>query len=284
MDLNLIRTFVAVYELRSVSEAADYLYITQPSVSYALRKLREEFKDELFIRQQLSMLPTKKADVIYTSFKKALNEIEGLLRQQQNFQPAHSTYNLTIAVSDLGADFFVPFIFEVLNQYAPNMSLEVIQLDHHYAHEWLSKGRVDLIICNKIKDLHEFNFDVILKDHYIGITRRNNPRVHDDLHHLKYILVSSNSGHQYIEQWMQNHHVNIALRLPTFNLLPNLLSQSEHIAIVPYTLAKRMQHEIDLLPLSFDLPGLEIGVYRSNTLHTPAEVDWLIEFIRIHQW
>lgn len=53
---------------------------------------------------------------------------------------------------------------------------------------------------------------------------------------------------------------------------------------MPYTLAKRMQHHIDLLPLSFDLPELEIGVYRSNTLHTPAEVDWLIEFIRTHQW
>ena len=49
-DLNQLRTFVVLYELRSVTAAADRLHVTQPTVSYTLRRLRERFSDELFRR------------------------------------------------------------------------------------------------------------------------------------------------------------------------------------------------------------------------------------------
>ena len=36
IDLNLIRTFITLYEARSVTLAAERLFVTQPSVSYGL--------------------------------------------------------------------------------------------------------------------------------------------------------------------------------------------------------------------------------------------------------
>ncbi len=50
IDLNLIRTFVTLYEAGSVTLAAERLFVTQPSVSYALARLRELFDDALFTR------------------------------------------------------------------------------------------------------------------------------------------------------------------------------------------------------------------------------------------
>ncbi|WP_257211054.1 helix-turn-helix domain-containing protein [Erwinia amylovora] len=52
MDLNLVRVFVAIYETRSVSGAAARLFITQPSASYALARLRAETGNELFKRSR----------------------------------------------------------------------------------------------------------------------------------------------------------------------------------------------------------------------------------------
>ena len=40
MDLNLLRSFVAIYETRSLTAAAEGLYVTQPAVSQALGRLR----------------------------------------------------------------------------------------------------------------------------------------------------------------------------------------------------------------------------------------------------
>jgi hypothetical protein len=47
-DLNLVRTFLRLYETRSVTRTAEQMSLTQPSVSHALRRLRKQFNDNLF--------------------------------------------------------------------------------------------------------------------------------------------------------------------------------------------------------------------------------------------
>ncbi len=75
MDLNLLRVLTTVFETQSVTVAAERLYITQPSVSYALKRLREEFNDELFVRNNSGMAPTPLAAQLYQVFNRTLGEI-----------------------------------------------------------------------------------------------------------------------------------------------------------------------------------------------------------------
>jgi DNA-binding transcriptional LysR family regulator len=49
-DLNLIRVFDALLAEGSVTKAGERLGLTQSAVSHALKKLRETFDDELFVR------------------------------------------------------------------------------------------------------------------------------------------------------------------------------------------------------------------------------------------
>ena len=42
-DLNLIKVFLAIWETRGISGAGERLGLTQPAVSHALRRLREQF-------------------------------------------------------------------------------------------------------------------------------------------------------------------------------------------------------------------------------------------------
>ena len=55
-DLNLVRTFLRLYETRSVTRAAEQMSLTQPSVSHALRRLRKQFNDNLFNRSSGAMV------------------------------------------------------------------------------------------------------------------------------------------------------------------------------------------------------------------------------------
>uniref|UniRef100_UPI000558F17E helix-turn-helix domain-containing protein n=1 Tax=Arthrobacter sp. TB 26 TaxID=494420 RepID=UPI000558F17E len=50
LDLNLIRTFLSIYDHRSVTRAAQDLSLTQPTVSHALGRLRRALHDPLFVR------------------------------------------------------------------------------------------------------------------------------------------------------------------------------------------------------------------------------------------
>src|SRR6185503_16958322 len=51
LDVNLLRVFAVVAENRSVTQAAARLYLTQPAVSAALRRLTTAVGAPLFVRQ-----------------------------------------------------------------------------------------------------------------------------------------------------------------------------------------------------------------------------------------
>src|SRR3954468_12732038 len=51
LDLNLLRVFVVVAETQSVTAAASRLYLTQPAVSAALKRLTGAVGAPLFARQ-----------------------------------------------------------------------------------------------------------------------------------------------------------------------------------------------------------------------------------------
>ncbi|WP_424626262.1 LysR family transcriptional regulator, partial [Achromobacter marplatensis] len=61
VDLNLLILFQHLLEDRNLSAVARRMDLTQPAVSNALRRLREAFGDELFVRTAQGMLPTPRA-------------------------------------------------------------------------------------------------------------------------------------------------------------------------------------------------------------------------------
>ncbi len=63
---NLLRTFMAVYETRSFSLAAEHLFTSQPTVSHHIQQLEHELNVTLFERNKRSAtVPTAAADILY---------------------------------------------------------------------------------------------------------------------------------------------------------------------------------------------------------------------------
>ena len=62
-DLNLIKVFLAISDSGSLTQAANRLGLTQPAVSHALRRLRDDFGDPLFVRVGNGMGPRTCAPV-----------------------------------------------------------------------------------------------------------------------------------------------------------------------------------------------------------------------------
>ena len=58
LDLNLLRTFLIVYQEQNTRKAAERLFVSQPAVSQALQKLRHHFNDDLFVKVHGGLQPT----------------------------------------------------------------------------------------------------------------------------------------------------------------------------------------------------------------------------------
>ena len=75
-DLNLIKTFVSVYETGSTTLASEKLFVSQPAITQSIKKLEETFNCELFVRLPKGMKPTPSGEVLYEDFKRALNSVQ----------------------------------------------------------------------------------------------------------------------------------------------------------------------------------------------------------------
>lgn len=88
LDLNLLHAFSVLMEERNVSRAAERLYIGQPGLSSALRRLREALGDELFVRVGRGLQPTPRALAIAPEIAHALATIERAVQPPGAFDPA----------------------------------------------------------------------------------------------------------------------------------------------------------------------------------------------------
>src|SRR5207302_10634387 len=77
VDLNLLITFAAIAEEKSITAAASRLLLSQPAVSRALQRARMMFQDDLLVRSPQGFELTLRG-------RKVLQELEGLLPRMEN--------------------------------------------------------------------------------------------------------------------------------------------------------------------------------------------------------
>jgi len=124
-DLNLLKVFEALMIEGTVTRAAEKLSLTQPTVSNALRRLRETFEDPLFVRSGAGVKPTRRALDLWEPLAQSLRAIRATLDGEQ-FEAIHSTASLCIAMSDYVASIVVPRLAAKLALAAPSLQLHAI--------------------------------------------------------------------------------------------------------------------------------------------------------------
>ncbi len=99
VDLNLLITFAAIAEERSVTAAASRLLLSQPAVSRALQRARSMFQDELLVRSPSGFELTLRG-------RKILNELDTLLPRMERlvapniFDPTRESSSFRISGPD----------------------------------------------------------------------------------------------------------------------------------------------------------------------------------------
>lgn len=288
IDLNLIRTFVTLYEAKSVTLAADKLFVTQPSVSYALSRLREIFNDRLFVRGREGMKPTVYATQLYEVFRDSLQTIEHTVDSARNFEATVTEKRFTLAMTDLGEMALLPYIFKKLQQQAPGVELEVLPLEIDRVEEWLSSGKVDAVICSRIIPGAQIERRVILEERYVCVMHQQFAPECDELTleqfmNQKHALVTRSLGHGLAEEVLADMGLQrkVSLVLPHFSVLPSLLRHSPLMVILPRKIAFAFSEIVPLkiFPLPFEVPAFEVALNWSRRgLESPA-LHWFREII-----
>jgi LysR family transcriptional activator of mexEF-oprN operon len=146
LDLNLLRVFVVVAETGSVTGAASRLYLTQPAVSSALRRLGEAIGAPLFARAGRGIRLTSRGERLLVSARPHLEALVHAASSSEAFSPAKSDRTLRLGLADSTDAWLLPELLRVLARDAPAMRLLVSQVQFRTLGAAFTSSRVDCAV------------------------------------------------------------------------------------------------------------------------------------------
>ncbi|MFI6041758.1 LysR family transcriptional regulator [Nocardia sp. NPDC051321] len=288
-DLNLIRTFVLLYETRSVTATADVLAVTQPTVSYGLGKLRRRLGDDLFVRGPGGLVPSSEAERLYPALRTAIEQLDVTIGAATQFDPA-GPVGFSIGLTDLGEVNSLPLVIAELCARAPTATLQVHAFDIDTAEDQLTRGRVDAIVASPVLDSVRLSRIPLFTEGYSGMVATDHPRLRGasvtdaELRGEQHIVVEGTTGHPAPRHALRTHglEAKIAVRVTRFATLPYVVQDTQHVAIVPNRIAHAMAetHRVRTFALPWTIEPAEIAVYTRRTPGRSAAQTWFLDVIR----
>jgi DNA-binding transcriptional LysR family regulator len=146
LNLTLLLVFLGLVRHRKASDVALELGLTQSAISQALKRLRDIFGDELFLRRPHGMEPTAAALALEAPVAAAVEALRGALGAARDFHAATATGLVRIAALDAEQAVLIPPLAARLRRLAPGLTLSVLPLGRGAALDALSEGRADLVL------------------------------------------------------------------------------------------------------------------------------------------
>ncbi|MCC2097057.1 MAG: LysR family transcriptional regulator [Hyphomicrobiales bacterium] len=285
IDLNLLKVFKAVYELGQTTAAAEYLGLTQPAVSQALRRLRELTGDPLFVPSRSGMLPTPRASELSVPVNSALAAIQRALERNPDFQPATARRRFRLGMLDYGIMVLAPSVAGVISQHAPGIVVDIMHVPSANAHQMLLDDQIDLVTGPFNRCPAALERTHLFSDAYVVIVRKGHPAAQSGMNlsllsEIAHVEVTHEKGEGGgIDAALHGLGVRRkkAMRVPVFAGACFIAGKSDMAAIVPRRVALAYAHlcNIELHDLPEDFPRLEISALVDRRNSGDNGLGWL---------
>ena len=139
MDFKQLRSFVAVADCGSFTQAAAQLYTSQPTISAHIRQLEEELQQRLFLRTTKSLSITPHGRELYDYAVQVLSLQDRLLAGWRQGE-----HVVSLGVSTIPSAYLLPDLLARFSVLHPDISFDIHQSDSSGVLRALRTGRFDL--------------------------------------------------------------------------------------------------------------------------------------------
>lgn len=145
MTLTQLEYIVAVADLRHFSRAAERCFVSQPSLSAAVRKLEDELAVQIFERGPGEVLLTEAGEPVIAQARRVLDEaarVKAVAKARRD--PLDGP--LRLGVIHTVAPYLLPELVLALRSAAPNMPLDIEENQTAHLDQMLRAGLIDVAI------------------------------------------------------------------------------------------------------------------------------------------
>jgi DNA-binding transcriptional LysR family regulator len=120
--------------------------MSQPAVSAALGRLRHALGDPLFVRQGQGLVPTSFAAGLEVPLRSVLDGLENVLAGPGEFDPREARLDFKLSGTDFFATMLMPQLGARVQQEAPGVRLQLVDLVPDHYVEALERQNIDIAL------------------------------------------------------------------------------------------------------------------------------------------
>ena len=289
MDFKQLQSFVTVVRCGSFTQAAQQLFISQPTVSAHVRMLEEELGRQLIVR-------TTKAIEITEKGREICEYAEGILDMRDRMMQACSDTQqriIHLGASTIPSAYILPQLLAGFGKLHPNIYFNLFRSDSRGVLEGLQSGRFELGLLSKERD--DMNCIPVCQDRMVLITPVSNRYLDmkkgsrsplDDLAGEPIILREKDAQdkreHRFLEEMgVAGDQLCVVARVNDQEAVKNLVAGGVGISFISELAARNFIEEKRVL--CFHLPhsiGRMLYLAYKKHVELPAHVRAFIDYVR----
>lgn len=226
IETRLLQYFLAVAEEQSITRAANYLHITQPTLSKQMMDLEEQLGKQLFLRGRKKITLTE--DGLY--LRGRAQEIISLMEKTENdFRENEQNISGNIHIGcgeHQSSSAIMKVIYDIRNDY-PDIHFHFFSSNADAIIERLDKGLLDIGILLEPEITPRYDYQKLPLTETWGVLMPNNTLlakkeklVLEDLSGIPMIVPSQTSNSNRFGQLFSEHRISLDI-VSTYNLIFN---------------------------------------------------------------
>lgn len=287
MDYRQLQIFHSVVTEGSFTRAAERLFMAQPAVSIAVRKLEEEFDTSLLNRSDRKISLTAEGRTLFRHAERILAQFQQARMEMSELQGLEGG-EVRLGTSAMFGSYFLPKKITGFRERYPNIRFEVYGEGTRRAQQLLLDGAIELGVVNMENLPEELEGHSLVEEEVVACLRKDHPKARKKRINFPDFaqepLIVYGKGYylrEIIEQLCKTHQVNpmIAVETNLLRLMTNLIQGGQGIG---FCLKRVADMEPNLRGVAFKTPiFLNLGIaWKRNHYLSKANrafVDFLLE-------
>ena len=277
-----IECFLAICEHKTLSRAAESLYITQPSLSSRLKTLERELGGKLLVRQKGSREITltnagKEFYQLALQYQELINQMYGVCSK--------TTARLQISSLNSLDTFLFPQVYDLFLQKHPEIELEIQNMELAVASPNIHKGDTDIAFTTGKTNDKGLKQTLVFCEPMVIVCNKNIKALNgvsaQYLQNFQEVFVDWSSAYT---KWHNDtiHNTHPKLTVAIMSHIKQFISHKECWAIVPISVAHGLLQDknIKILNTDFNLPYREVSIVTSAKEENNLPVKYFLNCLK----
>ena len=193
MDLDLMKSLVAVADAGAITEAASRLGLTQPALTRRIQQLEEEFGAELLSRSRKGARLTEMGQLVEREARVLINRYDSLKIEIANLQSVRGG-TVRIGGGAAAVAFVLPDAIAQFQRSFPGVHFQVKEASSSEIASDVASGELELGLVTLPVRTMDIDVEPIIEDHVVLIAAADNPIAQDNAN----IHVSQLDGQNFV--------------------------------------------------------------------------------------